>query len=158
SVTVLRRVDPSSVTVLRRVDPSSVALRRVDPSSVALRRVDAEERGGTQRKGTLSANLCTAIGQLVRKLRGFRGQTQETDRIMARQNHAEQKQNSCWQAHKRRGRMILSGHESVFFHLVAAWRLCVFAFQLTGTSNQFSIFNPTMRSKCRVLRVTRVQS
>src|ERR1035441_5856059 len=80
----------------------------------------AEER----REKELSANRCTAIGQLVRKLRGFRGQTQETDRIMAGQNHAEQKQNSCWQDHKRRGRMILSGHDSVFFHLVAAWPLC----------------------------------
>ena len=75
----------------------------------------------------LVAVNCTATGQLVRKLRGFRGQTQETDRIMAAQNHAEQEQNSCWQDHKRRGRMILSSHDSVFFHLVAAWPLCVFA-------------------------------
>jgi hypothetical protein len=53
------------------------------------------------------------------------------DRIMAGQDHAEQRPNHCWQDHKRRGRMILplmilpnmilSGHDSVF----SIWlRLC----------------------------------
>jgi hypothetical protein len=29
-----------------------------------------------------------------------RGETQKTDRIMAGQNHAEQRQKHCWQDHK----------------------------------------------------------
>ena len=90
--------------------------------------VNAETpRNAEERREKKPSLRTSAIGQLVRKLRGFRGQTQETDRIMAGQNHAEQKQNSCWQDHKRRGRMILCGHDSVFFHSVAAWPLCVFA-------------------------------
>jgi hypothetical protein len=32
---------------------------------------------------------------------------------MARQNHAEQSWNHCWPEHKRRGRMILSCHDSI---------------------------------------------
>src|ERR1017187_8166675 len=57
--------------------------------------------------------LCTAIVQVVRKLRGFLVQTQMTDRIMAGQNHAKQRRNLCLQKHKRRGCMILSCHDSV---------------------------------------------
>jgi hypothetical protein len=63
----------------------------------------------------------TAIVEHARKLRGFLVPTQKTDRIMAAQNHTEQRQNHCGQDHKKRGLMILSGHDSVFSPMVAAW-------------------------------------
>ena len=47
--------------------------------------------------------------------------TQKTDRIMAGQNHAEQRQSHCWQDPKKRGLMILSCHDFVSFLMVAAW-------------------------------------
>jgi hypothetical protein len=37
----------------------------------------------------------------------------EKDRIIAGQNHVEQRRNHCWQDLKRQGRMILSCHDSV---------------------------------------------
>jgi hypothetical protein len=88
----------------------------------------------------------------VRKLRGFRGQTQETDRIMAAQNHAEQEQNSCWQDHKRRGRMILSSHDSVFFHLVAAWPRCAHRGSAVNLFPEARRRNSSFRFSFRVFR------
>jgi len=75
--------------------------------------MDAEEDGAQSPEGvSLSSGsfdcplprifLCTAKVAIARKLRRFRVQMQETDRIMAGQNHAEQEQNSRWQNHKRR--------------------------------------------------------
>ena len=57
-----------------------------------------EKFGGVSRSG-----FGAAIVEIVRKLRGFLVQTQKTDRIMAGQNHAEQRRNHCWQDHKKRG-------------------------------------------------------
>ena len=45
-------------------------------------------------------------------------QTRKADRIMAGQNHAERKTRGQFS-------MILSGHDSVFLHLVAAWPRCI---------------------------------
>ena len=90
-------------------------------SQVATQR-NAEKR----REKELSATPCTAIVEVVRKLRGFLVPTQKTDRIMAGQNHTEQRQNHCWQDHNNQGLMILSCHDSVFFLLVAALPRCDF--------------------------------
>jgi hypothetical protein len=49
-----------------------------------------KRRGAKHAEKRGEPNLCKAQVAIARKLRGFRVQTQETDRIMAGQNHAEQ--------------------------------------------------------------------
>ena len=89
-------------------------------------------------------DLCGAIVQVARTLRGFLVPTQKTDRIMAGQNHTEQRQNHCSQDHKKRGFMILSCHDSVFFLMVAAWPRCVLR------ASAVKLLRPRSCSKCAV--------
>jgi hypothetical protein len=75
--------------------------------------MDAEEDGSQSPEGVslrtgrfecplTGISPCAAKVAIARKLRRFRVQMQQTDRIMAGQNHAAQEQNSRWQNHKRR--------------------------------------------------------
>ena len=68
--------------------------------------------------------LCNAIVEVVRKLRGFFVQTQPTDKIMAGQNHTGLPFKVLPATIPSLLHMILSCHDSVFVHLVAALPRC----------------------------------
>jgi hypothetical protein len=82
--------------------------------------------------------LCTAVHPNHSFSRGFFVRTQKIDRIMAGQNHAEPRPDHCRQDHKGRGPitlllMILSCHDSVAFHLVAALPRCALCVRPSDT-------------------------